>query len=64
MLSRIRKIFTPKIKTEDQFSIQICPIHGKTIFLQHMVNSRCAICDGYTREELRNIIRRIKENGE
>jgi len=44
----------------EEISIQECPIHGRTLFLPHEVNSRCALCDGYTREELRRIIRRIR----
>ncbi|MHA1378626.1 MAG: hypothetical protein ACTSRG_09610 [Candidatus Helarchaeota archaeon] len=60
MLSRFRKKLSPKIIMGEEISIQECPIHGRTLFLPHEVNSRCALCDGYTREELRRIIRRIR----
>ena len=60
MLSRLKKIFSSKISLGDDLSIQECPIHGKTVYIDHMVNSRCALCDGYTVEELRKIIKRIR----
>ncbi|NVM02144.1 MAG: hypothetical protein HWN67_07395 [Candidatus Helarchaeota archaeon] len=60
MLSRIRKIFSPKTNAGNDISIQECPTHGKTVYLDHMINSRCALCDGYSREELLKIIKRIK----
>ncbi|MHA1301179.1 MAG: hypothetical protein ACTSO9_17295 [Candidatus Helarchaeota archaeon] len=60
MLSRIRKIFSSNGISGEELSIQNCPIHGRTLFLAHEVNSRCALCDGYTAEELRKIIKRVR----
>lgn len=63
MLSKIRNFLSWKESNGEPVSVQICPIHGRTVFLQHMVNSRCALCDGYTQSEISKIIRRIKSKG-
>lgn len=60
MLSRIRRVFSSKYSFREPIIIDECPIHGKTIFLEHMVNYRCVLCDGYSKSEIESIIKKMK----